>query len=102
MSDDGGGLLHNACLCVESSPLCCQGQNQWCNLVECTYTSIRLKREQFHQVFIWGTGEPRSSSDDVKLPEPGGVPTSQVPSREICPTFLSLAKDLEPVMETLK
>lgn len=109
MIERSGGALccsvvtvHNVCLHVESTPLCCQGQNQCRNLVKCTYTSIRLKRVQFHQVFIWGIEEPQRSSDDVKLPEPGGVPTSQVPSREICPTFVSLAKDLEPVMETLK
>lgn len=94
--------VHDACVHAESTPLCCQGQNQCCNLVKCSYPSIRLKGVQFYQVFIWGIAKAQRTSDDVKLSEPGGVPTSQVPSQEICPTFPSLAKDLEPVMETLK
>lgn len=90
------------CVRAESTPLCCQGQNQCCNLVKCSYPTIRIKRVQFYQVFIWGIVKLQHTSDDVKLSEPGGVPTSQVPSQEICPTFVSLAKDFEPVMETLK
>lgn len=51
---------------------------------------------------LGGRVKLQHTSDDGKLSEPGGVPTAQVPSQEICPTFMSLAKDLEAVMETLK
>lgn len=64
--------VHDACVHAESTPLCCQGQNQCCNLVKCSYPSIRLKGVQFYQVFIWGIAKAQRTSDDVKLSEPGG------------------------------
>lgn len=80
-----GVMAHTVCLHVESTLLCCQGQNQCCNLVKCRYAVIRLERVQFHQVFIWGIGKPQSTSNDVKLSEPRGFQPPRCHHRKFVP-----------------